>query len=290
MIGRDLRSNRPPGRPCRTTRRGRVAILAILALLTLVVTVRAQVPEGWRSGSRYQREMVPSVQKGFMFCRLRYDSVRSEPSGMGWSTDYPMADRNLMIRLSEFTTTGVNRYEDDEPAHAIVRATDPELFRCPFLFASDAGTAGFSTEEAEGLGEYLRKGGFLWVDDFWGDRAMSHWLQQIQSVLPEGERIVLDPSHPLFSTYYTLDALPQIPNIQFWRRSDGETSERGEETVQATISAITDRSGRIVILMTHNTDIADGWERESEEYAYFSRFSPVAYAVGINVALFAMTR
>jgi hypothetical protein len=257
-------------------------------LLMLAVAVGAQVPEGW-GGGRFQREMVPSQRGGFMFCRLIYDRVRMEPSGRGWDTDYPVGDRNLMIRLGEFTTATVNRYADGEPAHAVVRATDPDLFHCPFLFGSDIGTAGFSAAEVAALRQFFHKGGFLWVDDFWGERAMQHWLGELQKILPGHERIVLDDQHPLFSSYYWLEQVPQIPNIGFWRRSGGETSERGRETEAATMSGIFDDRGRLQVLMTHNTDIADGWERESEEYAYFQRFSPRAYAVGINVLVYVMS-
>jgi hypothetical protein len=264
--------------------------ILITALALMSAAAVAQVPEGWRAGMRFQREMVPTNKASFMFCRLMYNQVRSEPDGMGWSTDYPMADRNLMIRLSDFTTIEVNRYEDGEPAHALVTPTDPELFNCPFLFASDVGTAGFSAEEAERLREYLLKGGFLWADDFWGNAAMSHWLQQMSVVLPDHERITIDAAHPIFSTYYTLEDIPQIAHIQFWRRNGGRTSERGAESAVPTMTALTDPAGRIVVIMTHNTDIADGWERESEDYEFFARFSPRAYAVGINTVLFAMTR
>ncbi len=34
------------------------------------------------------------------------------------------------------------------------------------------------------LREYLLKGGFLWVDDFWGDAAWEQWVEEIQRVLP----------------------------------------------------------------------------------------------------------
>ena len=268
----------------------RAALIAGGLLVTLAVASWAQVPEGWRRGMQYQREMVPVNRGSFMFCRLVYDRVRSEPDGMGWSTDYPMADRNLSIRLAEFTNLDVNRYDDGDPGHALVRATDPELFRCPFLFASDVGTAGFSPGEAAGLGEYLRKGGFLWADDFWGNRAMSHWLGQMEIVLPGYQRILIDADHPLLSSFYFIDEIPQIAHIQFWRRSGGRTSERGAESAVPTMSALVDPNGRIAVLMTHNTDIADGWEREGEEYDFFSRFSPPAYAVGVNVAIYSMTR
>jgi hypothetical protein len=42
-------------------------------------------------------------------------------------------------------------------------------------------------------------------------------------------------------------------------------------------------------VMTHNTDIADSWEREGEDPAFFRQFSPGGYAFGINVLLHAMT-
>jgi hypothetical protein len=266
-------------------------ILVSGLLVSLAVASKAQVrvPEGW-GGGRFQREMVPEKRDGFMFCRLMYTRVRHEPSGRGWDTDYPFGDRNLMLRLGEFTTTSINAYEDGEPAHAVVRASDPELFLCPFLFGSDIGSSAFDAVEVAALREYLLKGGFLWVDDFWGERAMSNWMIELGKILPGHERVILDSEHPLYSTFYFFDQVPQIPNIGFWRRSGGETSEFGAATELPTISGILDDAGRLVVLMTHNTDIADGWERESEDFDFFHRFSPPAYAVGINVAIYAMTR
>ena len=55
------------------------------------------------------------------------------------------------------------------------------------------------------------------------------------------------------------------------------------------MAAITDAQGRVMVLMTHNTDIADSWEREGEEPEYFYAFSPNGYALGMNVAVYAMT-
>jgi hypothetical protein len=266
------------------------AVLVTGGGAALAAALAAQVPEGWRAGMQHQRELVPSERAGFTFCRLRYQSVRFEPMGLGWSTDYPMADRNMTLRLGEFTTTDVNLYEDGEPAHAVVEATDPELFLCPFLFASDVGTAGFSHEEVESLREYFLKGGFLWVDDFWMDHAKENWLAELERILPGLQHVYLDSSHPLFNSFYAIEELPQIPNIGFWRRSGGETSEQGDRSRDATLSAVLDPEGRIVSIMTHNTDIADGMERESDDEDYFHRFSPYAYAVAINVAIFAMSR
>jgi hypothetical protein len=281
----------PGGRGLRPSRR--VAVLALVlagAVLGAAASIRAQVSEGFWSGVRpWVRDAVPEQPGNFTFCRLMYDSIRREAMGLGWTTDYPVADQNLMIRFSEFTTSSHTRWADGLPAHAVVRATDPAIFRCPFLFASDVGTAGLREEEVEALREYLLKGGFLWVDDFWGETARAHWLRQIGRVIPEFEVMELAPEHPLLSTFYSVERVPQVPSIQFWRRSGGQTSERGRETETPTLSAIVDERGRPLVLMSHNTDLADGWERESEEEEFFRRFSPFSYAVAINVLVWAMT-
>ena len=66
-------------------------------------------------------------------------------------------------------------------------------------------------------------------------------------------------------------------------------SERGKASAEPHFRGITDENGRLIVLMTHNTDIADGWAREGEEYEFFYRFSSDAYALGINIVLYALT-
>jgi hypothetical protein len=201
-----------------------------------------------------------------------------------------MGDVNFMTRLPELTTTWTSRWDNGQPGTVVVDALDPRLFECPFLFASDVGTLGLREAEVEHLREYLLKGGFLWVDDFWGDRAWDQWAAQIQRVLPGMSIEDIEPGHPLYSIVYHVPGVPQVANIRFWRRTGGETSERGFESRNPHLRAIFDERGRLLVLMTHNTDIADGWEREGEDIDFFARFSPEAYALGINVAVWAMTR
>jgi hypothetical protein len=55
------------------------------------------------------------------------------------------------------------------------------------------------------------------------------------------------------------------------------------------VRGISDDHGRLMVLMTHNTDISDAWEREGEDPQYFYNFSPNGYAVGINILLYSMT-
>src|SRR5215208_4992120 len=90
------------------------------------------------------------------FCRLMYRQVRAQQRDLGWGTDYPNADINFSIRLAELTKTQVGQYQNG-PNHLVFRPTDPELCQCPFVMASDPGSAGFSDADAEGLRNYLVK-------------------------------------------------------------------------------------------------------------------------------------
>ena len=230
--------------------------------------------------------------RSFTFGRIMYRSVRGERGGYGWNTDYPAADINFMWRFNELTAAGVSVDENGNPNHVVVTLTDDRLFEYPFLFMSDVGTIGLTDVEAERLKQYLLRGGFLWVDDFWGELAWSQWVNEIGKALPPGEYPIFDitPEHPIYRILYHVEELPQIPSINHWRRTRGHgTSERGLESAEPHLRGIADSNGRLMVLMTHNTDIADGWEREGEEYEYFFLFSSDAYAVGVNIVLYAMT-
>jgi hypothetical protein len=276
----------------------------VLMLATLIAAsgayVSAQFPQGFGplTGLRGEQGDAPEIpaadfpDRNFVTCRMLYTSVRREANGAGWRTDYPWGERHLMIRLSELTKTRVSFLSKDVPHAWLVRLTDEALFQCPYLMASDVGTIGLSQPEAERLREYLLKGGFLWVDDFWGDAAWEQWAREIGKALPAGEYAIEDVplSDPIFHSMMEVREVPQITSIRFWRASGGRsTSERGAESASAHLRGIRDGSGRLMVVMTHNTDVADSWEREGEDAEFFYQFSPNGYALGINVALYAMT-
>lgn len=266
----------------------------MLAVAILLAAGYAGAQWGFREGSlppRFAPKDLPD--RGFVFCRIMYQRVRFEPMGIGWATDYPYAEINLMTRLSELTKTYVSKDDRGTPTnHWVVRLTDEALFKCPFTMASDVGTIGLTEEEAEHLRDYLLKGGFLWVDDFWGEAAWEQWSAEIGKALPPSEYPIVDvaPDDPVLKSLFVVAGVPQITNIQFWRRVGGTTtSERGAETAVPHFRVIRDTHGRIIVVMTHNTDVADSWEREGEDPAFFYQFSPNGYAFGINVLIHAMT-
>lgn len=264
-----------------------------LVLAASVASAQERWGRGWGGRGRFppRYPAVTSFDGGFNFCRLMYNSDRSERGGSGWSTDYWDADINFSNRLGELTKTTISRRPDGTPNHLTVRLNDPLLFQCPFLSATDVGTAFFSDDEAEVLRNYLLKGGFLWVDDFWGPYAWESWVNQISKVLSPAQFPIRDIGldHPIRRTLFEFTDLPQIPSINFWRESGGETSERYEMSAQPNFRGIADEHGRLMVVMTHNTDISDAWEREAADPQFFFSFSPQGYAVGLDVVLYGMT-
>ena len=240
-----------------------------------------------------QRDIFPGNK--FTFCTVAYTSVRGEQLGFGWNTDYPDSGFNFMIRLEELTTIEISKKPNGDPNQVVVELTDEELFDYPYIFMSDVGTAEFSDAEVEALRSYLLRGGFLHVDDFWGQRAWNYWEMEIEKVLPPKEGYHwrdLPLTHEMFHIVFSVKEVPQVPSIQYWRGSrDGTTSERGLSTAEAHLRYIAEPdTGRIMVLMSHNTDIADGWEKEREDEAYFREFSvKKSYPIGINIIAYVMT-
>jgi hypothetical protein len=270
---------------------GAVMVAGLIAIATIVSAQRIMVAPGRFLRVPAKWAKAEDFDGSFIYCRGYYDSVRREAGGMGWWTDYPAADNNFSVRLMELTYTHIQLDAERQPNTVVVRLTDPLLFKCPILFMEDTGTLQFTSRQVENLRAYFLKGGFLYVDDFWGSRAWEQWQAEIGRVLPPAEFPIFDipPDHPIMHTLYEVKAVPQVSAITFWRANGGSTSERGADSPRANFRGIADDRGRLMVVMTHNTDIADTWEREGEDKEYFQRFSPAGYALGVNIVLYAMT-
>jgi len=259
-----------------------VLIAAVLAAVTAYGQLR-QFGEGRQRFPTPAVATSDSFDGAWHFCRLAY-------RGRAWATDYPDADYNFSTRLSELTKITVSRTAG-EVRPLIVRPTDDTLFQCPFVMLWQAESLWLSDEDVARLRQYLLKGGFIWSDDSWGTFAWQNFEQEMSKVLPGPQYRFADllPTHPLFHTLFDLPKVPQIPGISYWWRSGGDTSEQGADSAEVHVRGISDEYGRLMVLSTHNTDIADGWEREGVDPVYFRQFSIDSYAVGINVMVYTMT-
>jgi len=254
---------------------------------------RRSVPD-WESDKEFFYDV-------FTFARIRYSSGYGESryrggygrgygrgfSGGSWATDYPDSDLNFSFRLHQLTSMEVN------PDGVVLELTDPKLFNYPFIYIVEPGRLVFSEEEVKNLRRYLLNGGFLMVDDFWGEDEWLNFYYEIKRVFPDREPIELGSGHPIFHAVFELKEKPQIPSINAaWEgRPYGRTWEpRPSDTSQPHYKAIYDDKGRIMAIICHNTDLGDGWEREGEDEWYFREFSEkIAYPLGINIVFYAMT-
>jgi hypothetical protein len=248
---------------------------------------RGEVPL-WENPKRFESDV-------FTFIRIKYSAGgrlrRWGNGGPGtWWIDYPDGELNLSFRLQQLTSIKVNPLHPNLSDYAI-ELTDPRLPNYPFIYIVEPGDLMFSEEEVEALRRYLFGGGFLLVDDFWGEDEWDNFYREIKRVFPNREPQELPIEHPIFNCVFPVREKPQIPNVRLGTMSQyhGRTWEQWDAK-EPHFRAIYDDKQRIMVMICHNTDLGDGWEREGENEYYFREFSEKkAFPLGINIIFYAMT-
>lgn len=281
--------------------------MGVVVLLLAVTAAHGQIPFDRRSrfGSEtpqrfiLDRRGVPDWELDpefpndtFRFARIMYNADGGRRGGK-WRVDWPDAELNFSFRLQQLTALKVN------PDPIVLELTDDRIFDYPFIYFVEPGGyngypgtgLNFSESEILNFRRYLQNGGFAMFDDFWGEAEYAEFYREIKRVLPDHEPVDLPLEHPIFNIVYQLDEKPQIPSMHFAERNryTGITWER-EDARPANYRGIFDENGRMMVMICHNTDLGDGWEREGESEWYFREFSEKkAYPLGINIIFYAMT-
>ena len=197
--------------------------------------------------------------------------------GTAWTVDYPEGDRTFARLLERLTTMDVRVVE--QPVNL---DDDIDAYYWPFLISGLVGAWDLTDEQAAKLREYLLRGGFLLCDSFYGTEEWEGFVAGIRRVFPDRPIIDLPDTHPIFHSVYDLTERPQIPTWQHLPRG-----YRNDGAV-AHWRAILDDDGRVMVMITFNNDIADGWQR-ADEYEYPQEAANLAIALGVNFAVYALT-
>lgn len=216
----------------------------------------------------------------FYFTRAIYSGGGGRRGwGRSWRTDYPKADLQFISILQRVTNLDVYAGQN------AIRLDDPNLRRFPFLYALEVGSMMMTEEEVAGLRAYLKAGGFLVIDDFWGTWEWQNFEMEIGRVLPERRIVDLPIDHPIFSIVYDIDEIVQVPAINN-AIYGGRTWERDGYVPET--RAIFDDDGRMMVMINWNTDLGDAWEWADNPY-YPLKYSTYAFQMGVNFIVYAMT-
>jgi hypothetical protein len=236
-----------------------------------------------RGGSRASPLQIRTdgIPREFYFSRVAYGGYGGfRGRGRSWATDFPKADQ-IFLSFIDRLLPNLDAYERE----FVVQFHDPDVRRFPFLYALEVGRMSLSPPEIEGLRNYLLAGGFLVIDDFWGTREWQNFESEIRRVLPEHEIVDLAIDHPIFTTFYEIEEIIQVPNIGLAMRG-GPTHER--DGFIPMVRGIHDENGRLMVVINWNTDLGDAWEWADNPY-YPLKYSTYAYEMGVNFIVYAMS-
>ncbi len=229
----------------------------------------------------------PEVFHEFYFTRAIYSSGGGSRFGYGrrgrggrWATDYPKADRQFIVVVKRLANLDAYDWEN------AISLSDPNVRRFPFLYALEVGSMRLTDREIQGLRDYLAAGGFLIIDDFWGPYQWANFEYEMTRALPEYPIVDLPMSHSLFSTFYNIEEIKQVPNIG--NGSTGNPRYYSESGGDAVVKAMFDEKGRLMVVINFDTDLGDAWEWAENPYYPLDR-STFAYEMGVNLIIYAMS-
>jgi Domain of unknown function (DUF4159) len=219
----------------------------------------------------------------FTFVRVNYETA---PGGYwyrgwpAWAHGYPMAEQNLMRIMNDISYLVPHTDEINT-----VTLDNPELFRFPVAYIIEVGWWILSDSEAAALRAYLRKGGFLIVDDFkvrgWGGGmgggGWDVFEANIRRVLPNVRFFEMSASHPIYHSFFEIDNLDIVPQAY----NAGRPIFRG-------VYEDNDPSKRLTMIINYNTDVSQFWEWSGTGLRPVDQTNE-AYKLGVNYIIYGLT-
>jgi hypothetical protein len=207
-----------------------------------------------------------------------------------WTQDYPRADRHFAAALRRLTRVHVRSVEQPVNPDDV-----DDFYNWPFLAAGEMGDWLLTDVQAKTVREYLLRGGFLLLDDFWGPEEYARFDETMKRIFPDRQVVDLDDKDPIFHMVYDLDDRFQI--LGSWampRRGGygggfggGGMMQRAAGTV-AHWMGVYDDHNRLMVAISFNSDVGDSWEW-ADDPSYPEKMAALGIRWGINDVIYSMT-
>lgn len=145
-----------------------------------------------------------------------------------------------------------------------------DLYDYPFAFLTGHGNITMNRAERQNIATWLKRGGFLFIDD---DYGMDEYIRPLLNDLIEGEELVELPfDHPVYQRPYSFpDGLPKI------HEHDGKAPQGFALFYE----------GRMVLFYAYESNLGDGWA-DPEIHNTPSSLRTQALRMGTNLLMFAL--
>lgn len=239
------------------------------------------LPADWQQRSEwvFARLMYPQHPQARFGRYYRFGMWPWTEGGTSWTQDYPRADRHFAQALRRLTRIHARSVEQP------VNLDDKDdVYNWPWLCAGEMGDWKLTDAQAQTLREYLLRGGFLMLDDFWGTEEWDRFQESMKLVFPDRPAVEIEDKDAIFHTVYDLDDRYQVPGQWALRRG---TTYRNDGAVPHW-RGIYDDHGRVMIAMSFNSDLGDSWEW-ADDPQYPEKYSALGIRIGVNYVVYAMT-
>jgi hypothetical protein len=267
-----------------------VALASVTALLAFQLPFRVYrsmeayddipLPTDYRQPSEFVFARLMYPQHPFSrFSRRRFGSGDWREGGTSWTQDYPRADRHFAVAMRRLT-----RIETRSVEQPVNLENGDDVFNWPWMAAGEMGDWYLDENLAGKLRDYLMRGGFLMLDDFWGPEEYGRFEESMHRVFPDRPVVDIEDQDPVFHLVYDLDHRYQV--MGEWSLG-GRQNYRTAGTV-AHWMGVYDDSHRLMVVISFNSDLGDSWEW-ADEPRYPEKFSALGIRIGVNDVVYDMT-
>jgi hypothetical protein len=259
-------------------------ILVIVAATLLLTLAPALQPGVGAQLPTVSDDRFAGLEWRFVRIKYHYSTEGTSAStldfyGEPWAIDAPAAEQNLSRRVKTATTIHV-----EDPI--TLTLDDSRLFTYPWIYMVEPGNLKLTDSDVLTLREFLLRGGSLTFDDFHGPLEWDIMAAQMKRVFPDRQIVDIPKDHPIYSCFYRLDGYPQVAGLGSFMA--GRSWEKGGYV--ARLRTIFDDNGRPMLFINWNTDMGDGWEwSNAEEFPGYMKYTAMAYRMGINEVVYALT-